>query len=70
MVTSYGDGTNYCINYVVETFDTSDGKRGHMAKARPLSKLTVTITRLVMRYILQTKMLTGSISKHVPHRPQ
>ena len=29
-------GRNYFINYVVETFDTSDGKRGHEAKARSL----------------------------------
>ena len=31
------DGSNYCINYIVETFDTSDGKRGNKAKARRLS---------------------------------
>ena len=30
-------GNNYCINYVVHTFDTSDGKRGNDAKARKLS---------------------------------
>ena len=31
------DGSNYCINYIVETFDSSDGKRGNKAKARKLS---------------------------------
>ena len=38
IVPSYVVGNNYCINYVVKTFDTSDGKRGHQAKARQLSQ--------------------------------
>ncbi len=33
----YNDGTNFCINYVVHTFDTSNGQRGNKAKARKLS---------------------------------
>ena len=33
----YNDETNFCINYVVHTFDTSDGKKGNQAKARILS---------------------------------
>ena len=33
----YSDGTNFCINYVVHTFDTSKGK-GNKAKARKLSE--------------------------------
>ena len=37
IIPSYQDGNNYCINYVVHTFDTSDGKRGNKAKARKLS---------------------------------
>ncbi len=37
VVPSFGDGINYCINYVVHTFDTEDGKRGNDAKARKLS---------------------------------
>ena len=37
VIPSYGEGNNYVINYVVETFDTSDGKRGNKAKARKLS---------------------------------
>ena len=32
----YSNGTNFCINYVVHTFDTSKGK-GNKAKARRLS---------------------------------
>ena len=36
VVPVYADGTNFCINYVVKTFDTSDGK-GSLAKKRPLS---------------------------------
>lgn len=37
IIPSYGNGNNYLINYVVETFDTSDGKRGNKSKARKLS---------------------------------
>ena len=37
VVPSFGDGNNYVINYVVHTFDTSDGKKGNAAKARRLS---------------------------------
>ena len=33
----YSDGANFCINYVVHTFDTSKGK-GNKAKARRLSE--------------------------------
>ena len=33
----YNDETNFCINYVVHTFDTSNGKKGNKAKARKLS---------------------------------
>lgn len=33
----YNNETNFCINYVVHTFDTSDGKKGNKAKARKLS---------------------------------
>ena len=36
IVPSFGDGNNYCINYVVHTFDTSKGK-GNKAKAYRLS---------------------------------
>ena len=32
------DESNFCVNYVVQTFDTSDGKKGNKAKARKLSK--------------------------------
>ena len=38
IISCTADGSNYCINYIVETFDTSDGKRGNKAKARRLSK--------------------------------
>ena len=38
VIPSFEEGCNYFINYVVETFDTSNGKRGHQAKARPLSE--------------------------------
>ncbi|MBR4297383.1 MAG: discoidin domain-containing protein [Bacteroidaceae bacterium] len=34
----YSNGTNFCINYVVHTFDTSDDKKGNKAKARKLSE--------------------------------
>ena len=37
VIPSYTNNTNYCVNYVVHTFDTSDGKRGNKAKARRLS---------------------------------
>lgn len=37
VIPSYSKGNNYCINYVVHTFDTSNGKRGNKAKARKLS---------------------------------
>ncbi len=37
VIPSYTNSTNYCVNYVVHTFDTSDGKRGNKAKARRLS---------------------------------
>ena len=37
IVPSFADGNNYIINYVVETFDVSNGKRGNKAKARELS---------------------------------
>ena len=40
IIPSYGNGNNYLINYVVETFDTSDGKRGNKSKARKLSAYT------------------------------
>lgn len=33
----YYDESNFCVNYVVHTFDTSEGKKGNMAKARKLS---------------------------------
>lgn len=36
IVPSFGDGNNYCINYVIHTFDTSKGK-GNKAKAYRLS---------------------------------
>lgn len=36
VIPSYGVGNNFYINYVVHTFDTSDGKRGHEAKVRSL----------------------------------
>ena len=32
------DESNFCVNYVVQTFDTSDGKKGNKAKARKLSE--------------------------------
>ena len=38
VIPSFEEGCNYFINYVVETFDTSNGKRGHQAKVRPLSQ--------------------------------
>ena len=38
IISCTADGSNYCINYIVETFDTSDGKRGNQAKARRLSE--------------------------------
>ena len=34
---SFTEGNNYVINYVVHTFDTSNGKKGNAAKARKLS---------------------------------
>lgn len=37
IVPYYADNCNLCINYVVHTFDTSDGKRGNQAKVRKLS---------------------------------
>lgn len=37
IVPSFADGNNYIINYVVETFDVSNGKRGNKARARKLS---------------------------------
>jgi len=37
VIPSFANSTNYCINYVVHTFDTSNGKRGNKAKARKLS---------------------------------
>lgn len=37
VIPSFTNNTNYCVNYVVHTFDTSDGKRGNKAKARRLS---------------------------------
>ena len=33
----YNNETNFCINYVVHTFDTSNDKKGNKAKARKLS---------------------------------
>ena len=33
----YQNSSNFCVNYVVQTFDTSDGKKGNKAKARKLS---------------------------------
>lgn len=36
IIPSYQDGNNYCVNYVVHTFDTSKGT-GNNAKARKLS---------------------------------
>lgn len=33
----YNDEMNFCINYVVHTFDTSNDKKGNKAKARKLS---------------------------------
>lgn len=33
----YNDETNFCINYVVHTFNTSEGQKGNKAKARKLS---------------------------------
>ena len=32
------DESNFIVNYVVQTFDTSDGKKGNKAKARELSE--------------------------------
>ena len=40
IVPYYADNCNLCINYVVHTFDTSDGKRGNQAKVRKLSDYT------------------------------
>ena len=37
IITCTADKSNYCINYVVETFDISGDKRGHVAKKRSLS---------------------------------
>ena len=37
IIPSEAVGNNYCINYVVKTFDTAGGKRGYEAKERPLS---------------------------------
>lgn len=37
VIPSFTEGNNYVINYVVHTFDTSDGKKGNAAKARKLS---------------------------------
>ncbi|MEE0804790.1 MAG: M60 family metallopeptidase, partial [Prevotellamassilia sp.] len=37
IITCTADKSNYCINYVVEVFDTTDGKRGHKAKKRALT---------------------------------
>ena len=37
VVPVYNDESNFYVNYVVETFDTSNGKRGNQAKARKLS---------------------------------
>ena len=34
----YQNSSNFCVNYVVQTFDTSDGKKGNKAKARKLSE--------------------------------
>ena len=34
----YQDNSNFYVNYVVKTFDTSDGKRGHRAKKHKLSE--------------------------------
>ena len=38
VIPSFEEGCNYFINYVVETFDTSNGRRGHQAKVRSLSQ--------------------------------
>ncbi len=38
IISCTADGSNYCINYIVETFDTSDGKRGNQAKKHRLSE--------------------------------
>ena len=37
IITCTADKSNYCINYVVETFDVSNNKRGHAAKKHRLS---------------------------------
>ena len=37
IITCTADKSNYCINYVVETFDVSNNKRGHAAKNHRLS---------------------------------
>ena len=37
LIPSYVDGTNFCVNYVVHTFDTSNDKTGNKAKVRKLS---------------------------------
>lgn len=37
VVPAYSSNSNYCINYVVHTFDTSDGKTGKLACKRRLS---------------------------------
>ena len=37
VVPAYSSNSNYCINYVVHTFDTSDGKSGKAACKRRLS---------------------------------
>ena len=37
IITCTADKSNYCINYVVETFDVSNNKRGHDAKNHRLS---------------------------------
>ena len=37
VIPSFTEGNNYVINYVVHTFDTSNGKKGNAAKARKLS---------------------------------
>ena len=37
LIPSYVEGSNYCVNYVVHTFDTSNDKTGNKAKAYKLS---------------------------------
>jgi hypothetical protein len=39
IITCTADKSNYCINYVVETFDVSNNKRGHAAKKTPPFRL-------------------------------